>query len=110
VIGLLRASRNAALFASAAIGLTGLLAGAVRVLPWLLDPSVPWSVAEPFARGLAAVAFESALLTGWPIGWSLACFRFVESGEARALQSLGERPWTTVGRLRGYGAAWVPLR
>lgn len=101
MIRLPRASRNAAVFASAAIGLTGLVAGAVRVLPWLLDPSVPWSVAQPFARGLAAVALESALLAGWPIGWSLACFRFVESGEARVLQSLGERPWTTVARLGG---------
>lgn len=107
MIALPRASRNAAIFASAAIGLTGLVAGAVRVLPWLLDPSVPWSVAAPFARGLAAVAFESALLTGWPIGWSLACFRFVESGEARVLQSLGERPWATVARLRAYGAAFA---
>jgi hypothetical protein len=65
---------------------------------------VPWSVAEPFARGLAAVAFESALLAGWPIGWSFACFRFVESGEARVLQSLGERPWMTIARLKGQGA------
>lgn len=103
MIRLPRASRNAVVSASAAIGVTGLVAGAVRILPWLLDPSVPWSVAEPFARGLAAVAFESALLAGWPIGWSLACFGLVESGEARVLQSLGERPWTTVARLRVQG-------
>jgi len=105
VIRLPRASRHAVVSASSAVALTGLLAGAVRILPWLLDPSVPWSVAEPFARGLSAVAFESALLSGWPIGWALACFRLVESGEARVLQSLGERPSTTVARLRLQGAA-----
>ena len=37
-------------------------------------------MAAPFARGLAAVALEAALLVGWPVGWALACFRFVESG------------------------------
>ena len=34
-----------------------------RVLPWLLDPAVPWRVAQPFARGLAAVS-----LRGRPAG------------------------------------------
>ena len=77
----------------------------MRLLPWLLDPSVPWRVAAPFARGLAAVALEAALLVGWPIGWALACLRFVESGEARVLLTLGERPATTVRRLTPQGAA-----
>lgn len=104
MIPLPRAALGAVWLASAALGAAALLAGSVRVLPWLLDPSVPWSVAAPFARGLAVVAFESALLAGWPIGWSFACFRFVESGEARVLQSLGERPWMTVARLKGQGA------
>jgi hypothetical protein len=85
----------------------GLLAGAVRLLPWLLDPSVPWRVAAPFARGLAAVALEAALLLGWPIGWAVACFRFVESGEARVLSTLGERPQQTVRRLAPQGFAFA---
>ena len=97
-------SRNAALVASAIIALVGLLAGAVRVLPWLLAPAVPWRVAEPFARGLVAVSFEAALLVGWPIGWALACFRFVEGGEARVLQTLGQPPHETVARLMPRGA------
>jgi hypothetical protein len=104
VLRLGSASRNAALVASSIIALVGLLAGAVRVLPWLLAPAVPWRVAEPFARGLAAVSFEAALLVGWPIGWALACFRFVEGGEARVLQTLGQPPHETVARLMPRGA------
>jgi hypothetical protein len=98
------AARNAALAATAILALVGLLAGAVRVLPWLLDPAVPWRVAQPFARGLAAVSLEAALLVGWPIGWALACFRFVERGEARVLQTLGQPPLETVARLMPGGA------
>src|ERR1019366_3731159 len=97
------AARNAALLATAILALVGLLAGAVRVLPWLLDPAVPWRVAQPFARGLAAVSLEAALLVGWPIGWALACFRFVERGEARVLQTLGQPPFETVARLMPRG-------
>jgi hypothetical protein len=104
VTGFARASGIAVLLAVAAIALAGLLAGGVRVLPWLLDPAVPWRVAGPFARGLAAVAVESALLAGWPLGWSIACFGLVESGEARVLQTLGERPLSTVARLAPQGA------
>jgi hypothetical protein len=96
-------ARVAALVATAILALVGLLAGAVRVLPWLLDPTVPWRVAAPFARGLAAVSLEAALLVGWPIGWSLACFRFVERGEARVLQTLGQPPYETVARLMPRG-------
>ena len=102
---LVRSARASALVASSVVALAGALAGAVRVLPWLLDPDVPWHVAAPFARGLAAVALESALLVGWPVGWAVACFRCVESGEARVLQTLGESPATTVKRLLPQGVA-----
>jgi hypothetical protein len=97
-------ARNAALVATLILALVGLLAGSVRILPWLLDPAVPWRVAQPFARGLAAVSIEAALLVGWPIGWALACFRFVERGEARVLQTLGQPPLETVARLIPGGA------
>jgi hypothetical protein len=46
-----------------------LLAGAVRILPWLLDPSVPMRVALPFIRGVVELAFEAAVIVGWPLGW-----------------------------------------
>jgi hypothetical protein len=104
-LSLPRSARNSALVASAGIALVGVVAGAVRLLPWLLDPAVPWRVAAPFARGLAAVALEAALLIGWPIGWAVAAFRFVESGEARVLLTLGERPEQTIKRLGPQGAA-----
>jgi hypothetical protein len=94
-----RSAQNASIVASGAIAMVGVVAGAVRLLPWLIDPSVPWAVAAPFARGLAAVTLEAALFLGWPVGCSLACFRLVERGEARVLQALGERPARTVARL-----------
>jgi hypothetical protein len=99
VLSLLRAARTSALVASGLIALVGVMAGAVRLMPWLLDPAVPWRVAAPFARGLAAVALEAALLVGWPVGWALAACRFVESGEALVLLALGERPERTASRL-----------
>jgi hypothetical protein len=105
----LRAARNASLVASGAIALVGVVAGAVRLLPWLLDPAVPASVALPFARGLVAVALEAALFVGWPVGCALACFEFVERGEARLMQTLGERPVTTVARLAPQGLVLAAL-
>jgi hypothetical protein len=100
-----RAARTSALVASGGIALVGVVAGAVRLMPWLLDPAVPWRVAAPFARGLAAVAFEAALLVGWPVGWALAACRFVERGEARVMLTLGERPARTAWRLAPQGLA-----
>ncbi len=105
----LRSARTASLVASGAIALVGVVAGAVRLLPWLLDPAVPINVAWPFARGLIAVALEAALFVGWPVGCAIACFEFVERGESRVAQSLGERPLTTVGRLLPQGLALAVL-
>jgi hypothetical protein len=104
VLSLQRGARTSALVASGAIALVGILAGAVRLMPWLLDPAVPWRVAAPFARGLAAVALEAALLVGWPVGWALAACRLVESGEARVALTLGERPARTAAGLIPQGA------
>jgi hypothetical protein len=100
-----RSALALAVLASSLIALVGAIAGAVRLLPWLLDPRVPWPVAAPFARGLAALALESALAIGWPIGWCLACFRAIESGEARVFEMLGEAPARTIRRLAPQGAA-----
>jgi hypothetical protein len=99
-----RSARTYALVASSAIALVGVVAGGVRVLPWLLDPEVPWPVVFPFARGLATVALEAALVVGWPVGWALASFRVVESGEGRVLQTLGEPPTATMMRFAPHGA------
>jgi hypothetical protein len=107
VLSLPRTARTSALVAAGAIALAGIVAGGVRLMPWMLDPSVPWRVASPFARGLAAVALETALLVGWPVGWALAACRFVEGGEARVLLTLGERPARTVSRLAPQGALFA---
>jgi hypothetical protein len=84
-------------------------AAGVRILPWLFDASVPWAVVGPFARALATVAAEAALLLGWPIGWALATARFVDRGEARVIELLGERPALTVARLLPQGIAVAAL-
>jgi hypothetical protein len=107
VLPLPRLARASVLVASLALTTVGVVAGAVRLLPWLLDPSVPWRVAAPFARSLAAVAIEAALLVGWPVGWALAAVRFVESGEARVLLTLGEGPAATARRLVPQGALFA---
>jgi hypothetical protein len=104
---LARPATAAALLAVGAIAVAGFVAGAVRVLPWVLDPAVPLRAAMPFARGLAAVAIESAFLVGWPLGWTVAFFRIVESGEARVLQTLGQSPAVTVARLAPHGAGFA---
>lgn len=77
--------------------LTGcaLVAGIVRILPWVLDPEVPLRVVLPFARGVLELAVEAAVLVGWPIGWALAAQRFADRGEARAMMLLGESPIRT---------------
>jgi hypothetical protein len=102
------ASRSAA----AAIGLVlvaAFVGAAVRMLPWVLDPTIPWSALAPFARSLGAVAVEAAILVGWPVGWALASQRLVERGEARVLASLGEAPAQTVMRLAPQAAILVAI-
>lgn len=98
--------------ASAAMLATGLILGAalvgvlIRILPWVLDPAISWTTLAPFAKSLLAVAFEAALLIGWPVGWALATQRLVERGEARVLATLGEAPSRTARRLLPQGLAF----
>jgi len=101
-----RALRGA-LAGSGAVAAAAGLGGAVRLLPWLLDPAVTFRLALPFARGLAALACEAAIVVGWPIGWALAAASFVERGEARALATLGESPRGAVARLAPQAAAFA---
>ncbi|MDB5220970.1 MAG: hypothetical protein JWO86_8897 [Myxococcaceae bacterium] len=98
-----------ALVASLLVLLAALVGAAVRLLPWVLDPTIPWATLAPFARSLLAVAVEAAVLTGWPVGWALAAARLVERGEARVLASLGERPSQTLFRLAPQAAIFVGL-
>jgi hypothetical protein len=93
----------------ALVTLLALAAASVRVLPWLLDPRVPWRVAVPFGRAVASVAVEAAVLVGWPVGWALATFALIERGEARVLALLGERPARTVRRLVPWTLAFGAL-
>jgi hypothetical protein len=89
--------------------MTGIVGGAVRLLPWLLDPAVPWTSALPFARALVSAALEASVLVGWPIGWALACVGAAERGEALVLQSLGESPRETVRRFARDGVLFAAV-
>lgn len=77
---------------SAVVLVLALAAGMVRLLPWVLAPDLPWGIVAPFARALAAVALETALLVGVPVGAALGSAALVERGEARALFALGASP------------------
>ena len=83
----------------AVLAVLALAAGGVRVLPWVLDPDLPSTIAMPFARSVATLAIEAAIWVGWPVGWALATFGLVERGEARVIASLGESPLRTTMRL-----------
>ena len=96
-----------AVLASLLVLVAALVGAAVRLLPWVLDPTIPWAVLAPFARSLLAIAVEAAILTGWPVGWALAAARLVERGEAGVLASLGEAPTQTVSRLLPQAALFV---
>ncbi|WP_394822846.1 hypothetical protein [Pendulispora albinea] len=102
------ATRDAVAF-SIGLALLGLGAGAVRVLPWALDSTVPWAVVFPFARSVAMLALEAAFFLGWPLGWALAAQRFVSVGEARVFALLGETPARTTLRLVPSGVAFAAV-
>jgi hypothetical protein len=87
-----RRSARATAWAAVAILGVAVLAGAVRVLPWIVAPHVPLAVAFPFARALFAVGMETTLLAAPPIGWAFAAAVLVERGEARALFATGASP------------------
>lgn len=97
---------SAAILATSLILLAATIGATIRLLPWVLDPSISWSTLAPFAKSLLAVAFEAALMTGWPVGWALATQRLVERGEARVLASLGESETRTIARLLPQAAAF----
>ena len=86
-----RAARATARVGLAILGVA-VLAGTVRVLPWLVAPHVPFRVALPFARALFAVGLETTLLAAPPIGWAFCAAALVERGEARALFATGASP------------------
>jgi hypothetical protein len=79
--------------------LAAFVGAAVRLLPWVLDPTIGWTMLAPFAKSLLSVAIEAAVVTGWGVGWALAAQRLVDRGEARVLASLGESPLRTILRL-----------
>ncbi len=100
-----RAARATALAGLAILGVA-VLAGTVRVLPWVVAPHVPLRVALPFARALFVVGLETTMLAAPPIGWAFCAAMLVERGEARALFATGTSPVaivrTTLGVAMGF--------
>ena len=96
---LARHALRSVLASAAVVLLLALAAGWVRLLPWMVSPEVPLPVALPFARALLAVAVETAVLVGVPVGLAFAAARCVERGEARALFALGASPGRLVANL-----------
>lgn len=90
--GIEHTARRFALLGAGFLSTLALLAGAVRVLPLVVDPELPLAVAWPFAKAIAWLGLEVALATGWIVGWGLAFARFVERGEARVHALLGRSP------------------
>jgi len=70
----------------------GVVAGGVRLLPWLLDAEVPMDLSLMFGRVLVLGAVETGLLIGIPCGVAYGTYRCVALGEARALFALGVSP------------------
>jgi len=91
-----RAASRATAVAGALVLAVAVLAGLVRVLPWIAAPAVPGRVILPFARGLLAMGLETALLAAPPLGWAFAAAVLVERGEARALFAAGMSPGAVV--------------
>jgi hypothetical protein len=87
-----RRAARATGWTSAAILIVAMLAGLVRVLPWIVAPTIPMRVVVPFARALFAASLETTLLCAPPIGWALASAWLVDRGEARALFAIGQSP------------------
>lgn len=87
----LPALRLTALAAAMILGLC-IFAGAVRVLPLLLEPTVSLRLAVPLARGVLGMSLETALIIAPPLAWALSAANLVERGEARALAAIGVRP------------------
>lgn len=86
-----------------------LLAAAIRVMPLVLDPTLPWSVVAPFARAVAWLALEVAVAVGWPLGWGLATVEFVDRGEARVHALLGRSTFDVLRPLTAQSAAFLLL-
>lgn len=66
--------------------------GGVRLLPWVLDPRVPWGTVGVFARALTAAAVETATAIALPLGYALAAAAASDRGDARACLLVGASP------------------
>lgn len=103
---------HSAHYATVAIGVVfaiGMGAGAVRLLPWLVAPQVPFPLAVPFAERLLRAAFDVAVVIGLPVGVAAATADFVEGGQARALLSLGTSPARLAASIVPIGLAAIAL-
>jgi hypothetical protein len=68
-------------------------ASVVRLVPWLLDPRVPWGAVSVFARGLLVSGLQIAGAVALPLGFALTAAGLSDRGEARAILLTGTSPW-----------------
>ena len=69
----------------------GLAGGAIRLLPWLVAPAVPFGISAPFAEVLASAALEVALVVGLPVGAAVGTALFVDPATPnRVADGLGQ--------------------
>ncbi|MCU0655886.1 MAG: hypothetical protein MUF64_11570 [Polyangiaceae bacterium] len=80
----------------------GAAAGLVRLLPWLLSPSVAPRISLHFAASLALASGEVAAAAALPLGLCLAAVSLQDRGEGLALLLCGVSPWSLLAR------AWRP--
>jgi hypothetical protein len=85
--------------AGGALVALALVSSSVRLLPWLLDPRVPWAATAVFARGLFSVGLETACYLALPLGHALAASAFNDRGEGLACQLAGAAPSGLAARL-----------
>ena len=103
-----RVSAGALVVGGLCLGLA-VSAGLVRLLPWLVAPSVPLEVAGPFARALLESGLEAAFLIGLPAGTALGMARMTGLGETRALMALGYSPGQLLRELLPIGLGFVAI-
>jgi hypothetical protein len=82
-----------------------LVAGGLRVLPWILAQGVPLGVAPALGRGAVVVSLEIACFVAPPIGFAIAAAQAVERGELRALYAIGARPLRVLASLSALALA-----
>lgn len=86
-----RIAASVAATTAAVLGIA-LAASSVRLMPWLVSPTISWPATSVFARLLVASAVEVAFLVSIPTGVALSVWRLTTDQSARTLHTVGVGP------------------